>query len=122
MITPHIIRMILSTIDRQHGAVASLFLRENGTHPTRSCFDSIFCPLVDHSFGGHLARAGDAATYYADLGLSQDINILFKPSGGGPQQLGNFIFVIVLPFELDYSSSLSGFAILILDYNSSTFS
>jgi len=58
--------------DRLHGAAASLFLRENGSYPTRSWFDSKFFSLLDRSFGGHSARAG-GATYYASLGLSEDI-------------------------------------------------
>ncbi len=58
--------------DRLHGATASLFLREDGSQPTRSWFDSILFSILDRSFGGHSARAG-GATYYASLGLSEDI-------------------------------------------------
>ncbi|KAJ7150092.1 hypothetical protein C8R43DRAFT_823077, partial [Mycena crocata] len=49
-----------------------LFLRENGSSPTRSWFDSKFFAILDHSFGGHSPRAG-AATFYASLGLSEDV-------------------------------------------------
>jgi len=58
--------------DRLHGATTSLFLREDGSQPTRSWFDAKFFSVLDHSFGGHSARAG-GATYYASLGLSEDI-------------------------------------------------
>ena len=58
--------------DKCHGAATSLFLCEDGSQPTRSWFDSIFFSVLDHSFGGHSARAG-GATFYASLGLSEDI-------------------------------------------------
>ena len=58
--------------DKCHGAATSLFLREDGSQPTCSWFDSIFFSVLDHSFGGHSACAG-GATFYASLGLSEDI-------------------------------------------------
>lgn len=58
--------------DHLHDATTSLFLREDGTQPTRSWFESKFFSILDHSFGGHSARAG-GATYYASLGLSEDV-------------------------------------------------
>ena len=62
----------VSRRDKLHGATASLFLREDGSHPSRSWFESKFFSVLDRSFGGHLARAG-GATYYASLGLSEDV-------------------------------------------------
>ena len=58
--------------DKLHGARRALFLREDGSHPTRAWFDSKFFSLVDRSFGGHSLRAG-GATYYASLGLSESV-------------------------------------------------
>jgi hypothetical protein len=58
--------------DNLHGARRPLFLREDGSHPTRSWFDSILFSFVDRSFGGHSARAG-GATFYASLGLSESV-------------------------------------------------
>ena len=58
--------------DRLHGATASLFLREDGSQPSRAWFESKLFSVLDHSFGGHSARAG-GATYYASLGLSEDV-------------------------------------------------
>ena len=58
--------------DAIHGARRALFLREDGSHPTRAWFDSKFFSFVDRSFGGHSARAG-GATYYAALGLSEAV-------------------------------------------------
>ena len=58
--------------DAIHGARRALFLREDGSHPTRAWFDSKLFSFVDRSFGGHSARAG-GATFYAALGLSESI-------------------------------------------------
>lgn len=58
--------------DAIHGARRALFLREDGSHPTRAWFDSKLFSFVDRSFGGHSARAG-GATFYAGLGLSESI-------------------------------------------------
>jgi hypothetical protein len=58
--------------DKTHGARRALFLREDGSHPTRAWFDSRLFSFVDRSFGGHSARAG-GATFYASLGLSESI-------------------------------------------------
>jgi hypothetical protein len=54
-----------------HGRLA-LFVRQDGTHPTRAWFDARFFSLLSREFGGHSARAG-GATFYASLGLSEDI-------------------------------------------------
>lgn len=58
--------------DALHHARLALFVRENGLHPTRSWFDSRFFALLSREFGGHSARAG-GATFYASLGLSEDV-------------------------------------------------
>ena len=54
----------ISLRDRLHGASTSLFLREDGSQPKRSWFDSKFFSVLDHSFGGQSARTG-GATFYA---------------------------------------------------------
>lgn len=58
--------------DNTHGCCAALFLREDGSHPTRSWFDTRFFALLGRDYGGHSLRAG-GATFYASLGLSEDI-------------------------------------------------
>jgi hypothetical protein len=58
--------------DKLHGARRALFLREDGSHPTRAWFDSKLFSFVDRSFGGHSPRAG-GATFYAGLGLSESV-------------------------------------------------
>jgi hypothetical protein len=58
--------------DARHGGKTALFLREDGTIPTRSWFDNKFFALLDRQFGGHSARAG-GATFYASLGLTEDV-------------------------------------------------
>jgi hypothetical protein len=58
--------------DRIHGAKAALFLRENGSHPTRSWFEQKFFAVLDRRFGGHSARTG-YATFLASLGISETI-------------------------------------------------
>jgi hypothetical protein len=58
--------------DAFHGAKPALFIRRDGSLPTRSWFDVKFFSLLDRSFGGHSARAG-GATFYSSLGLSEDI-------------------------------------------------
>ncbi|KAH9907693.1 uncharacterized protein B0H18DRAFT_864783, partial [Fomitopsis serialis] len=58
--------------DRRHGAKAALFLREDGSLPMRSWFEQRFFTVLDHTYGGHSARAG-GATYYAGLGLSESV-------------------------------------------------
>ena len=58
--------------DVVHGARRALFLREDGSHPTRAWFDAKLFSYVDRSFGGHSPRAG-GATFYASLGLSETI-------------------------------------------------
>ena len=58
--------------DIRHGAATSLFLRADGSQPTRSWFDSKLFSFLDRSFGGHSASAG-GATFYANLGLTEDV-------------------------------------------------
>jgi hypothetical protein len=58
--------------DLKHGARSPLFLRENGSHPSRAWFEKKFFKLVDRSYGGQSARAG-GATFYANLGISEDV-------------------------------------------------
>ena len=58
--------------DKIHGARRALFLREDGSHPTRAWFESKLFSFVDRSFGGHSPRAG-GATFYAALGLSESV-------------------------------------------------
>jgi hypothetical protein len=58
--------------DKLHGARRALFLREDGSHPTRAWFDSKLFSFVDRSFGGHSPRAG-GATFFASLGLSETV-------------------------------------------------
>ncbi|KNZ76003.1 hypothetical protein J132_00753 [Termitomyces sp. J132] len=63
--------------DKLHGFCHALFLREDGSFPTSAWLESKLFSFVDHSFGGHSAWAG-GATYYASLGISEDI---IKPLG-----------------------------------------
>jgi hypothetical protein len=58
--------------DSIHGSRPALFIREDGSLPTRSWFDTKFFALLDRSFGGHSPRAG-GATFYASLGLPEDV-------------------------------------------------
>ncbi|KIL54301.1 hypothetical protein M378DRAFT_188756 [Amanita muscaria Koide BX008] len=58
--------------DSHHGLRAPLFLRENGSHPTRSWFNHRLHNLLPYSYGGHSMRAG-GATFYASLGLDESI-------------------------------------------------
>ena len=58
--------------DKLHGVRRALFLRADGSHPTRAWFDSKLFSFVDKSFGGHSLRAG-GATFYASLGLSESV-------------------------------------------------
>ncbi|KAF5343176.1 hypothetical protein D9758_017049 [Tetrapyrgos nigripes] len=57
--------------DSLHGAKAPLFLRSDGSLPSRQWFKSIFS-LLNQKYGGHSVRAG-CATYYASLGLSETV-------------------------------------------------
>ncbi|KAF5366749.1 hypothetical protein D9758_006543 [Tetrapyrgos nigripes] len=58
--------------DSLHKHKFPLFLKEDGSLPTRSWFEGIFFKLVNREYGGHSVRAG-GATYYASLGLSESI-------------------------------------------------
>ena len=58
--------------DSLHGLRAPLFLRENGSHPTRSWFEHRLHNLLPNSYGAHSMRAG-GATFYASLGLDESI-------------------------------------------------
>jgi hypothetical protein len=67
-----LLRLYTQLRDHKHGARSSLFLRENGRHPSRAWFEKKFFLVVDHSYGGQSARAG-GATFYANLGISEDV-------------------------------------------------
>lgn len=67
-----LLREYVHVRDKRHGARRALFLREDGSHPTRAWFDSKLFSFVDRSFGGHSPRAG-GATFYASLGLSESV-------------------------------------------------
>ena len=67
-----LLREFTQARDALHGARRPLFIRQDGSHPTRTWFDSKFFSLVDRSFGGHSLRAG-GATFYAALGLSETV-------------------------------------------------
>ena len=56
--------------DSLHGLRAPLFLRENGSHPTRSWFEHHLHNLLPNSYGAHSMCAG-GATFYASLGLDE---------------------------------------------------
>ena len=63
----------ISRHDSRHGARTPLFLRADGSRPTRSWFERrLFLVLPRSDYGGHSARAG-GATHFASLGLSEDI-------------------------------------------------
>jgi hypothetical protein len=67
-----LLRAYIVRRDAFHGAKPALFIRRDGSLPTRSWFDSKFFSLLDRNFGGHSARAG-GATFYSSLGLSEDV-------------------------------------------------
>jgi hypothetical protein len=79
--------------DLRHHARSPLFLRENGTHPSRSWFHRKFFAILDRSFGGQSARAG-GATFYASLGISEDI---LQALVGGHHPPGSSTFEIIPP-------------------------
>ena len=59
--------------DQLHQGRPALFIKEDGSLPTRSWFDNKFFKYLSRTeFGGHSARSG-GATYYAGLGLSEDV-------------------------------------------------
>jgi hypothetical protein len=62
----------VSLRDRHHGMRSPLFLRLDGSHPTRSWFDIKFFAILDRRFGGHSPRAG-YATLLASLGVSETV-------------------------------------------------
>ena len=68
----HLLHFYVTERDKLHGARSALFLRKDGSHPTRAWFDAKLFSFVDRSFGGHSARAG-GATFYASLGLSESV-------------------------------------------------
>jgi hypothetical protein len=58
--------------DFHHHARLPLFLREDGSIPSRSWFFSKFHSSLSHDYGGQSVRAG-GATFYASLGLSESV-------------------------------------------------
>ena len=52
--------------------MAFTFLRESGSHPTRSWFEHRLHNLLPSSYGAHSMRAG-GATFYASPGLNESI-------------------------------------------------
>lgn len=67
-----LLKQYTSCRDKLHGAKPQLFLRQDGSQPTRSWWDSIFFSVLNRDFGGHSVRAG-AATFYASLGVSESL-------------------------------------------------
>lgn len=67
-----LLRLYVQRRDSIHGVHPALFLRENGTHPTRNWFDKKFHTVLGRDYGGHSPRAG-GATFYAKLGVAEDI-------------------------------------------------
>ncbi|KZP33828.1 hypothetical protein FIBSPDRAFT_718620, partial [Athelia psychrophila] len=67
-----LLREYVSRRDQLHGGAPALFVREDGSLPTRTWFDAKFHTLLDRTYGGHSGRAG-GATFYASLGLTEDI-------------------------------------------------
>ncbi|KAJ7271668.1 hypothetical protein C8J57DRAFT_1008086, partial [Mycena rebaudengoi] len=65
-------KLYVTARDRIHGANPSLFLRQDGSPPTRSWFDKFFFSLLNREYGGHSVRAG-SCTFYASLGLAESI-------------------------------------------------
>ncbi|KAJ3990767.1 hypothetical protein F5050DRAFT_1552066, partial [Lentinula boryana] len=58
--------------DNIHGPRAELFLRKDGSLPTRSWFDKHFFSVLSRDYGGHSVRAG-AATWFARIGISEGV-------------------------------------------------
>ncbi|KAM5539534.1 hypothetical protein V8D89_006806 [Ganoderma adspersum] len=59
--------------DHIHSARTALFLRTDGSRPTRTWFEHhLYAFLPRSEYGGHSAHAG-GATYYASLRLSKDV-------------------------------------------------
>ncbi|KAF5373479.1 hypothetical protein D9615_009462 [Tricholomella constricta] len=67
-----LLREYASRRDRLHGGRPALFLRTDGSHPTRSWFERKFFSVLSRDFGGHSPCAG-GATFYASLGLTEDV-------------------------------------------------
>jgi hypothetical protein len=67
-----LLRKYVSWRDRLHGAKSALFLREDGSNPSRSWFDLKFFAILDRRYGGHSPRTG-YATFLASLGVSESI-------------------------------------------------
>jgi hypothetical protein len=67
-----LLHMYTMKCDSLHGSRAALWLRQDGSHPTRSWFDKKFFAILSHDFGGHSPRAG-GTTFLAALGLSESV-------------------------------------------------
>ena len=63
----------LAKRDDLHQGRPALFIKQDGSLPTRAWFDYKFFKYLSRAqYGGHSARSG-GATYYASLGLSEDV-------------------------------------------------
>jgi hypothetical protein len=58
--------------DKYHPHNAALFVRQDGSVPTKRWFLAHLLRVVGRGFSGHSARAG-GATFYARLGIPGDI-------------------------------------------------
>jgi hypothetical protein len=117
-----LLRKYVDLRDKHLGVRAALFLREDGSHPTRSWFDAKFFTLLGHDYGGHSPRAG-GATFFASLGLSEDviqaigrwsskawkIYIRDNPTVRAEQQLATLRARLSIPSPFFLSSSLTSF-------------
>ncbi|KAI0683729.1 hypothetical protein BC835DRAFT_1205868, partial [Cytidiella melzeri] len=68
-----LLQQYLKKRDIIHGARPALFIKEDGSCPTRAWFERLFFRVLDRgTFGAHSARTG-GATYYASIGLSENV-------------------------------------------------
>ncbi|KAI0692778.1 hypothetical protein BC835DRAFT_1508394 [Cytidiella melzeri] len=68
-----LLQQYLQKRDIIHGARPALFIKEDGSFPTRAWFKRLFFRVLDRgTFEAHSARAG-GATYYASIGLSENV-------------------------------------------------
>lgn len=67
-----LLRCYTSQRDTIHPFRPALFVRKDGSHPTRAWFNHHLFSILNRDFGGHSARTG-GATFHASLGLSEDV-------------------------------------------------